>query len=263
MGFRFAGRWFGRRPASTLENICLATDTSGYPVYINWSERHLLTIGESDAGKGSILANLLVQAEPFVQSGLVHLYGVDLKALELSMSHEVFRSVATDAKSALELVSAFRDAMTQRAQDMAGKARVHAPTADSPRNILVVDELAELFRQDTKVSKQFQHDLTAILGMGRATGNLLWGFSRNPRKEAIPVRDDFNGQMIAMRMGEAEAKMMLPSAALRVGAAPWAISASSPGTGWLWNSAAKRAQLFRADWIDDKTLQELSATAEA
>ncbi len=90
MGFRFAGRWFGRRPASTLENICLATDTSGYPVYINWSERHLLTIGESDAGKGSILANLLVQAEPFVQSGLVHLYGVDLKALELSMSHEVF-----------------------------------------------------------------------------------------------------------------------------------------------------------------------------
>lgn len=53
MGFRFAGRWFGRRPASTLENICLATDTSGYPVYINWSERHLLTIGESDAGKGS------------------------------------------------------------------------------------------------------------------------------------------------------------------------------------------------------------------
>ena len=248
---------------STLRTSDLATDTSGYPVYINWSERHLLTIGESDAGKGSILANLLVQAEPFVQSGLVHLYGVDLKALELSMSHEVFRSVATDAKSALELVSAFRDAMTQRAQDMAGKARVHTPTADSPRNILVVDELAELFRQDTKVSKQFQHDLTAILGMGRATGNLLWGFSQNPRKEAIPVRDDFNGQMIAMRMGEAEAKMMLPSAALRVGAAPWAISASSPGTGWLWNSAAKRAQLFRADWIDDKTLQELSATAEA
>ena len=93
MGFRFAGRWFGRRPAPPLENICLATDTSGYPVYINWSERHLLTIGESDAGKGSILANLLVQAEPFVQSGLVHLYGVDLKALELEHEHEVFRSV--------------------------------------------------------------------------------------------------------------------------------------------------------------------------
>ncbi len=99
--------------------------------------------------------------------------------------------------------------------------------------------------------------------MGRATGNLLWGFSQNPRKEAIPIRDDFNGQMIAMRMGEAEAKMVLPSAALRVGAAPWAISAASPGTGWLWNSAAKKSQLFRVDWIDDETLQGLSATAEA
>ena len=136
---------------------------------------------------------------------------------------------------------------------MAGSARMHTPTPDNPRNILVIDELAELFRQDAKVSKQFQHDLTAVLGMGRATGNLVWGFSQNPRKEAIPIRDDFNGQTIAMRMGESEAKMMLPSAALRVGAAPWAISAASPGTGWLWNSAAKKSQLFRVDWIDDET----------
>lgn len=123
----------------------------------------------------------------------------------------------------------------------------------------MVDELAELFRQDTKVSKQFQHDLTAILGMGRATGNLLWGFSQNPRKEAIPVRDDFNGQMIAMRMGEAEVKMMLPSAALRVGAAPWAIQLLHRELAGYGISSL----LFRADWIDDKTLQELSATAEA
>lgn len=57
--------------------------------------------------------------------------------------------------------------------------------------------------------------------------------------------------------------MMLPSAALRVDAAPWAISAASPGTGWLWNSVAKKSQLFRVDWIDDETLQGLSATAEA
>lgn len=263
MGFRFAGRWLGRRPAPTLENICLAIDTNGYPVYIDWCERHLLVIGESDSGKGSVLANLLVQVEPFAQAGLVRLYGIDLKAMELTMSRAMFQTVATDVKSATELVSSFRNAMNQRAQDMAGNARVHTPTLDSPRNILVIDELAELFRQDAKVSKQFQHDLTSILGMGRATGNLLWGFSQNPRKEVIPIRDDFNGQMIAMRMGETEAKMVLPSAALRVGAAPWAISAVSPGTGWLWNSAVKRAQLFRVNWIDDETLQELSATAEA
>ena len=242
MGLQFAGRWFGRCPASTLESICLAVDTNGCPVYIDWCERHLLTIGESDSGKGSVLANLLVQVEPFAQAGLVRLYGIDLKAMELSMSRAIFQTVAIDVESAAELVSSFRNAMNQRARDMAG---------------------SELFRQDAKVSKQFQHDLTAVLGMGRATGNLVWGFSQNPRKEAIPIRDDFNGQTIAMRMGESEAKMMLPSAALRVGAAPWAISAASPGTGWLWNSAAKKSQLFRVDWIDDETLQGLSATAEA
>lgn len=263
MGLRFAGRWLGRRPASTLEDIYLAIDASGHPVYIDWCERHLLVIGESDSGKGSVLANLLVQVEPFAQAGLVRLYGIDLKAMELSMSRAMFQTVAVDVESAAELVTSFRNAMNQRAQDMAGNARAHTPTPNNPRNILVIDELAELFRQDAKVSRQFQHDLTAILGMGRATGNLLWGFSQNPRKDAIPIRDDFNGQMIAMRMGEAETKMVLPSAALRVGAAPWAISAASPGTGWLWNSATKSAQLFRADWVDDETLQGLSATAEA
>lgn len=63
MGFRFAGRWLGRRPAPTLENICLAIDTNGYPVYIDWCERHLLVIGESDSGKGSVLANLLIHRD--------------------------------------------------------------------------------------------------------------------------------------------------------------------------------------------------------
>lgn len=152
MGLQFAGRWFGRCPASTLESICLAVDTNGCPVYIDWCERHLLTIGESDSGKGSVLANLLVQVEPFAQAGLVRLYGIDLKAMELSMSRAMFQTVAIDVESAAELVSSFRNAMNQRARDMAGSARMHTPTPDNPRNILVIDELAELFRQDAKVS---------------------------------------------------------------------------------------------------------------
>ena len=55
MGLQFAGRWFGRCPASTLESICLAVDTNGCPVYIDWCERHLLTIGEAIPGKGPSL----------------------------------------------------------------------------------------------------------------------------------------------------------------------------------------------------------------
>ena len=139
MGLRFAGRWLGRRPASTLEDICLAIDTSGHPVYIDWCERHLLVIGESDSGKGSVLANLLVQVEPFAQAGLVRLYGIDLKAMELSMSRAIFQTVAVDVESAADLVTSFRNAMNQRAQDMAGNARAHTPTPNNPRNILVID----------------------------------------------------------------------------------------------------------------------------
>lgn len=58
MGFRFAGRWFGRRPASTLENICLATDTSGYPVYINWSDTYSPSARAMPAKDLSLLISL-------------------------------------------------------------------------------------------------------------------------------------------------------------------------------------------------------------
>lgn len=55
MGLQFAGRWFGRCPASTLESICLAVDTNGCPVYIDWCERHLPPSAKAIPGKGPSL----------------------------------------------------------------------------------------------------------------------------------------------------------------------------------------------------------------
>ncbi|WEV74032.1 FtsK/SpoIIIE domain-containing protein [Bifidobacterium sp. ESL0798] len=263
MGTRFLGRWWGNLPSSSLNSVCLALDTTDWPVFIDWRSHSLLCIGESGSGKSNTIANLLCEVEPFVQQGLVELYGIDLKAMEFSMSKNVFHAVATDAESALALTDTLREDMLKRARELAGTAREHVPSVSSPRRVIIVDELAELFRQDSKISKHFQQNLTSLLSMGRATGNIVWGFSQNPRKESLPVRDDFNGQMIALRMGETEAKLMLPSAALRAGAAPWAISASSPGAGWFWNSDTKKAQLFRTDWISDDELRALTAVSDA
>lgn len=101
MSLRIGGRCLGRRPTSSLDEIFLAIDTTGRPVYVDWRSRHLLGVGESGTGKSTVLANLLVEIEPFVQFGLVRVYGIDLKALELAMSRGLLEQVATDVDSSL------------------------------------------------------------------------------------------------------------------------------------------------------------------
>ncbi|MBW3092398.1 hypothetical protein KIH79_05460 [Bifidobacterium sp. 82T10] len=259
---RLFGRWFGRTPASTLDSLCLGIDYSGYPVRVNWQDRCLLAIGESGSGKSGLLASMLVQAEPFVQAGLVQLYGIDLKQLELSASSGLFERIAVTPDDALHLLDELNMMMTKRTEHMAGNTRDYTTSAQFPRVVLVIDELAQLFRQDTKTNREFQNRLTALLGMGRACGFLVWGFSQNPRKEAIPVRDDFYGTTIALRMGEAEAKLLLPSTALQAGLMPWTFP-DIPGLCGMWDPDERRASLFRTTWVDDDQLRSLTRDSRA
>lgn len=255
---RLFGRWFGDAPSSTLDSLCLGIDYLNHPVQVNWRDRCILAVGESGSGKSGLMAALLTEAEPFVQAGLTCFYGIDLKRVELSASSGMFEQVATDPDTALALLDRLTTMMEARNAAMAMRhERSHHATTAEPRVVLVVDELAQLFRQDVKTAKAFQAKLTSILAMGRATGFIVWGFSQNPRKDTIPVRDDFFGATIALRMGEAEAKLLLPSAAIRAGAMPWTFP-DKPGLCCMWDPDEHRVHLFRTRWIDDDQLEALS-----
>lgn len=254
---RLFGQWFGAQPESTVNDLCLGVDYAGWPVRLNWHDRCLLAIGESGSGKSTLMDSLLVRVEPFARAGLVRLYGIDLKRMELKPAHGLFETVADSPETALALLDDLNEMMDSRNRDMAGETRKHTASPQSPRVILVIDELAQLFRQDAKTNKAFQNKLTAILGMGRATGFLVWDFSQAPRKEAIPVRDDFYGTTIALRMSAAEAKLLLPSAAIEAGLMPWTFP-DKPGLCAMWDPDHRRAHLFRVSPVTDERLRALS-----
>lgn len=252
------GKCIGKPPVSTIGRLFLAVDFHGYPVYANWDGRSLLVLGESGSGKSTLLSDLLWEAEPFVQDGLAEFYGIDLKKLELTLSRGLFMDIATDIDAAVSMLERLHRRMLERADLMAGDLRDHTPTPESPRIVLVVDELAELFRQDSKTNKAVKDLLTSILGMGRAAGFVVWGFSQRTLKEAVPVRDDFNGQRFALRMSEADARLFLPSIALEHGLMPWTFPAGKPGVCCTWDADRQKALIFRAEHIADDDLRTLS-----
>ena len=246
---------------STINRLRLGVDYRRWPVYVNWDGRSLLTLGESGSGKSTLLSNLLWEAEPFIQDELAEFYGIDLKKLELALSHDLFTQVATDIDQAITLLDMLRTRMLERAEHMSGSIRDHTPTPQSPRIVLVIDELAELFRYDAKTSKTVKDLLTSILGMGRAVGFTVWGFSQRTLKDAIPVRDDFNGQRFALRMSEADARLFLPSAGLEAGLMPWTFPVDKPGICCTWDTGRQQALIFRAKYIDDNSLRALTRTS--
>lgn len=254
------GKCIGQPPASTISRLCLGVDYRRWPVYVDWDGRSLLALGESGSGKSTLLSNLLWKAEPFVQDELAEFYGIDLKKLELVLSRDLFTQVATDIDQAITLLDILRARMLERAEGMSGNMRDHTPTPQSPRIVLVIDELAELFRYDTKTSKTVKDSLTSILGMGRAVGFTVWGFSQRTLKDAIPVRDDFNGQRFALRMSETDARLFLPSAGLEHGLMPWTFPIDKPGICCTWDTSRQQALIFRAQHITDDSLRALHRT---
>lgn len=250
-------RWFSR-PCSSLDELLLADDVAGRPVWVDWGERSLLTVGLSGAGKGSITANLMREAAPYIRGGLVRVSMVDLKGgMESAFLSGLLEEQADDIDATLALIARLRSDCLDRAKTMAGQSRAHTPTVDSPRRLLVIDEAGEIFRQDHKTRETLRADLQSLLSMGRACGYIVWAMTQDPRMENFPVRNGFT-QCICMRVHDrVEAEMVMGKDAVRAGATPWRIPPSRPGTAWKYDEETRRVQLFRVPYIDDYELVHL------
>ena len=253
-------RWFSRC-SSSIDRLILTDDVDWWPVWIEWRTRHLLVVGLSGSGKGSITANLMREAAPYIQKGIVRMSMIDLKGgMESAFMGSLLAEQATDIDSAAKLISRMRADCQARAREMAGVSRSHTPTPESPRQVLIIDEAGELFRQDRKTRESIINDLNAILATGRACGYIVWAMTQNPRVDSLPIRHGFT-QSICLRVhDQTEAKMVLGEAAIRDGATPWAIVPSRPGTAWMYNDELGAAQLFRVPFVTDEELRHLGET---
>ncbi|GAA2812728.1 FtsK/SpoIIIE domain-containing protein [Mycolicibacterium pallens] len=216
--------------------------------------RHTLTVGCSDAGKGSIFWGIAGGLAPAVAAGVVHLIGIDLKyGIELSVGARLFTKIATTEADAVETLAGLEKLMNKRGQAMAGHSRDHRPTKASPLVVLLIDELAGVtaYMSDPTLRKEAAASLSRILTKGRALGIVVAAFLQDPRKEILPMRGLFT-QTIALRLRSREEVTMVLGDGIADKAPAHRIAPDRPGTGYVIAADGHTVKVRSDFWSDDQ-----------
>lgn len=216
--------------------------------------RHTLTVGCSNAGKGSIFWGIAGGLSPAVAAGVVHLIGIDLKyGIELSVGAGLFTKIATTEADAVETLAGLEMLMDKRGKAMAGHTREHRPTKASPLVMLLIDELAGVtaYMSDPALRKEAAASLSRILTKGRALGIVVAAFLQDPRKEVLPMRGLFT-QTIALRLRSREEVTMVLGDGIADKAPAHRISPDRPGTGYVIAEDGHTTKVRSDFWSDDQ-----------
>ncbi|TMR12376.1 cell division protein FtsK [Nonomuraea turkmeniaca] len=178
----------------------------GQPWRLKVHGTHVLVAGATGAGKGSIIWSVIRGLLPAVRAGLVELWALDPKLMELSYGRALFgpRYAATPEDCA-DLLDRAVKVMQERAARFAGLQRSHAPTIDDPFVLVVVDEVAFLtaYQSDRELRRRISAALATLTTQGRAVGVGVLAALQDPRKEVMNIRNLFPDK-IALRLDESE-----------------------------------------------------------
>jgi hypothetical protein len=218
---------------SFADPVRLGRDEHGQPVEITLLYRHTLVAGASDWGKSGI-TNLAVKR--MVRRADVDIYGIDMKpgAVELGPWKPLLKGLARDVYQARELFD-FLDAEAARrgkiledlsAQNLAQglePVRKWIPGVHGNGILFIIDELAELIRQDEELRRQeaewrkadpesypLQRPISERYESGLALWRFLaisaWAATQQPSRKVFGKSTDARGNYsnrISTRMGEA------------------------------------------------------------
>ena len=216
----------------------------GQPYRLQLRNTHVLCVGATGAGKGSVLWSIITQLVPGVCDGTVRLWALDPKGgMELAAGEAVFDRFVhgdTDTGKGFEehFAQVLEDAvivMRRRQTALRGITRLLEPTAADPLIVVLVDELAALtgYIGDRDLKRRIGNALSLLLSQGRAVGVCVVAAVQDPRKETIPARDLFPTR-IALRLNEAEqVHLVLGPGARDKGARCDQIPESLPGVGYV------------------------------
>ncbi|MDR8407808.1 cell division protein FtsK [Nonomuraea sp. 3-1Str] len=249
----------------TVGPIEVGKQEDGWPWRLKVHGTHVLVAGATGAGKGSIIWSTIRGLLPAVRAGLVEIWALDPKLMELSYGRALFgeRYAATPEECA-NLLDQAVTVMQERAARFAGVLRAHTPTVEDPFVLVVVDEVAFLtaYQADRQLRQRISAALATLTTQGRAVGIGVMAALQDPRKEVMNIRNLFPDK-IALRLDESEqVDMVLGDGARDRGALADHISPvpeRGAGVGYVRLETSPDPVRVRAAYVSDTDIRDMAA----
>lgn len=254
---------FTQRDSLDLKRIPLALTEEGLRFYCKLLGNHILVGGATDAGKSSVIQQLIDQLAPAVRSGHVQLWGIDMKrGAELAHCRDLFtRFVYDSLEDAADCLERLVELMNERGDRYMGKTRQHIPTPEEPLMVLLIDELAALteYVNDSALKKRLANALKLLLSQGRMPGFAVVGAVQDPRKETVPMRNLFPYRIAMRTIEAADVALLLSAGARDRGARCDQISTETPGVAYVEIDGKPEPVRVRFPYVTDQRIAETVA----
>ena len=232
----------------------------GTPWKLRLHGTHVLIVGVTGAGKGSVLWSAVRAMLPALEEGSAQVWGIDPKRMELAYGRELFARYADTGESAVALLEHAVTQMQERAERYAGKQRSHSPTTADPFVVVVLDEVAFLtaYHPDRDVRKRSENAIATLTSQGRSVGFCVLAALQDPRKEVMNLRNLFPDK-IALRLDEAsQVDMVLGEGARERGAEAHLIDPTLPGMAYVRLETSPSPVRVRAAFVSDDDITTMA-----
>jgi S-DNA-T family DNA segregation ATPase FtsK/SpoIIIE len=191
--------------AVDLAALPIGRQEDGAPWLLRLLGTHVLIAGATGAGKGSILWSAVRALLASIRCGLVEVYALDPKRMELSFGRGLFAKYACDPEGMVKLLEDAVSVMQDRAEAFGGMTRTFLPSIVHPFLVVLVDELAFLtaYQPERDLRKRAEAAIATLTSQGRSVGVCVVGALQDPRKDVINLRNLFPTR-IALRLDESE-----------------------------------------------------------
>ena len=240
---------------------------AGFPVArredgsaVAYTTFHTLIVGQTGAGKGSVLWSILSGLLPAARAGLVEFYAIDPKNAE-AKDQSLFSEVATTPDAWAELLVRLVDDLKAR---QARSGRSFQISRETPLRILMIDEMSALSVLDSDQRRRAEVDanLMVLLSQGRSDGNIIVAAVQAPQKEMVGRSRMFFAMRVALRTETpTETDLVLGQGSVDQGALSHLITPANPGNhyasaGGAWMRVEGEADPVRVrfPFTDDATL---------
>ncbi|MEQ4722423.1 FtsK/SpoIIIE domain-containing protein [Nonomuraea sp. B19D2] len=252
--------------APTVGPVEIGRQEDGSPWLLKILGTHVLVAGATGAGKGSIIWSTIRALLPALRAGLVEIWALDPKLMELSFGRALFGPhYAATPEECADLLEQAVKVMQERAARFGGVQRSHAPTVADPFILVIVDEVAFLtaYQSDRDLKRRVSAALATLTTQGRAVGVGVLAALQDPRKEVMTIRNLFPDK-IALRLDESEqVDMVLGDGARDRGALADRISSNpalGAGVGYVRLETSPDPVRVRAAYVSDTDVRAMVAS---